>query len=293
MTNTRRRTTRLVTAALGVAALATIVASPATASPAAAGNAPADNFEASDIPPVQPGVKPMFAGGSDATVSEFPAIIGGLREGGSRPEGQTCTGTAVAPRKILIAAHCADAAGTKSFRYGLDDLAAGGGTDIKVVDYKKHPKYVNFDQGYDVAVVTTESDIPVKDGKYAQFATSADAGSAWKVGDEMQGFGYGMKDQQDASKDVTLDKASMPIVDGASECTGVGAGFNAEYMICAGYSDGKVTILKGDSGGPMIVNGKVVGVASWSRADFKWYSVYGRLDNEMGDWVKQEVGSGR
>ncbi|WP_203590772.1 S8 family serine peptidase [Streptomyces sp. SID13031] len=249
----------------------------------------AANYEGDAVPVKSGGPVANFAGGQDATVSEFPAIIAGLRAGGTRPQGQTCTGTAIAPRKILIAAHCADAAGAKSFLYGLNDLNAGGGTKVGVVDYKKHPKYVNFDQGYDVAVVTTDADVPVPGGKYASYATSADAGLE-KPGATGQGFGYGKKDFDDTARDVTLDKASLPIVDGAQVCNGVGAGFKPATMICAGYSDGRITILPGDSGGPLIVQGKVIGVASWSRSDFKWYSVYGRLTNDMGDWVKTQVG---
>ncbi|GAA0233150.1 hypothetical protein GCM10010492_34970 [Saccharothrix mutabilis subsp. mutabilis] len=262
---------------------------PLAGASAAPGNAPAANFEG-DTVPTRSDAGTLFYNGQDATVDEFPAIIAGLREGGSRPQGQSCTGSVVAPRKILTAAHCADAAGEKSFLYGLDDLNAPGGFRTKVVEYKKHPKYVNFDQGYDVAVVTVADDIPVRGGQYAKFATSADSGLA-VAGKSGQGFGYGKKDFDDTSRDVTLDKATLPIVNGDTQCQGVGAGFKSATMICAGYSDGRVTILPGDSGGPLVVDGKIVGVASWSRSDFKWYSVYGRLTNEMGDWVKQEVGA--
>ncbi|MET9628605.1 trypsin-like serine protease [Lentzea sp. NPDC006480] len=274
-----------------VAAAALAPVSVAHATP----NAPAANYLGDTVPANLGDVSPTFAGGQDATVSEFPGIVAGIRAGGSRPEGQTCTGTVVAPRKILIAAHCADAQGDKKFVYGLDDLkdyqgGAGTGFAVNVVSYKKHPKYVNFDQGYDVAVVTVDRDIALKGGAaYPKFATSADSGGA-APGRTGLGFGYGKKDFNDTSQDVTLDKASLPIVNGDSVCQGVGAGFKSAYMICAGYADGRITILPGDSGGPLVVDGKVYGVASWSRSDFKWYSIYGRLDNEMGDWVKTEVG---
>jgi hypothetical protein len=256
--------------------------------PTASANETAASFEG-DVVPVRSGADVTFYNGQNATVDEFPAIIAGLRAGGTRPQGQTCTGSVVAPRKIVIAAHCADAAGEKSFLYGLDDLNAGGGFRTNVVEYKKHPRYVNFDQGYDVAVVTTADDIPVRGGKYAAVATSKDAGLE-APGKNGLGFGYGKKDFDDASRDVTLDKATLPIVNGDQVCQGVGAGFKSATMVCAGYADGRTTILPGDSGGPLIVDGKIIGLASWSRSDFKWYSVYSRLTNDMGDWVATEVG---
>ncbi|QFZ19238.1 trypsin-like serine protease [Saccharothrix syringae] len=255
---------------------------------AAPGHAPAANYEGGTVP-AGADAGPSFHNGQPATVDEFPAVIAGLREGGTRPRGQSCTGSVIAPRKVLIAAHCADAAGEKSFLYGLDDLDAGGGFRTAVVEYAKHPRYVNFDQGYDVAVVTVADDIPVPGGRYARFATSADAGLV-TPGDNGLGFGYGKKEFDDSSRDVTLAKATLPVVDGDRVCQGVGAGFKSATMICAGYADGRTAILPGDSGGPLVVAGKVVGVASWSRSDFKWYSVYARLTNDMGDWVARQVG---
>ncbi|WP_394826101.1 trypsin-like serine protease [Pendulispora albinea] len=231
-----------------------------------------------------------FRGGEKAHVSDYPFIIAGLREGGTRPQGQTCTGSIVGPRKILTAAHCKDAAGDKSYLYGLDDLNQSGGFRTKVVDYKKHPKYVNFDQGYDVAMVTVADDIPVPPGfVYPKVATSAaEHQDLNKPGKQGFGLGYGMKDENDKTRDVTLEKAYLPIVE-PDNCNGVGAGFKVATMICTGYSDGHISILKGDSGGPFIVDNVIVGVASWSRSDFFWYSVYGRLNNDMGDWVKAQI----
>lgn len=235
------------------------------------------------------GASGQFYNGQNATVSEFPAVIANQRSEGTRPMKQSCTGSVIGPRHILTAAHCHDLAGTKTFLYGLDDLQAGTGTTLTTKSYVKHPKFINWDQGYDVAVVTTNEDIPVPPEKWAKYATSADAG-IWKVGDTGRGYGYGKKTHDDVPADVTLDKADLPIVDGTNQCQGVAAGYKLATMICAGYSDGRVTILPGDSGGPFVVGGKIVGLASWSRSDFRWYSIYSRLDNDMGDWVKQQVG---
>ncbi|WP_370943350.1 trypsin-like serine protease [Amycolatopsis sp. cg5] len=268
--------------ALGLGIVAALPGPVAAAEPSAA-VAPTGDVH---IPPT---MRTQFYNGQDSSVKEFPFIIAGLREGGSRPQGQTCTGSVVAPRKILIAAHCKAAEGKKTFVYGRDDLNAGGGTTVGVVSYDTHPKYVNFDQGYDVAVVTTDADIPVPNGQYAKVATSSDTELS-KPGKSGVGVGYGKKDFNDDSKDVTVDKATLPVRD-PGQCTGVGNGVKPATMICAGFADGNPTILPGDSGGPLIIDGKVAGVASWSRSDFKWYSIYGRLNNDMGDWVQQQIGT--
>ncbi|RZQ60134.1 S8 family serine peptidase [Amycolatopsis suaedae] len=233
-------------------------------------------------------VRPASIGGEPASVRDHPFVIAALREGGSRPRGQSCSGSVIAPRKVLVAAHCKELQGRKTVLYGLDDLAAPGGTQLNVVDYKTHPRYVHFAQGYDVAVITTDADIPVPAGGYAKVATSADTGLE-SPGRDGYSLGYGKKSHSDSPPDVTLHKLTLPIVD-HRQCTGVENGADPKTMICAGYPDGRKTVLPGDSGGPFIVDGKVAGVASWSRSDFRWYSIYSRLNNEMGDWVNEQIG---
>ncbi|WP_037314201.1 trypsin-like serine protease [Amycolatopsis orientalis] len=234
------------------------------------------------------GVHTQSVGGVPASVKDYPYAIAALREGGSRPRGQSCSGSVIAPRKVLVAAHCRELAGEKSVLYGLDDLKSAGGTQLKAVDYKIHPRFTQPWNGYDVAVITVDGDIPVPPGGYAKVATSADTGLE-TPGKDGFSLGYGKKDVDDSTQDVTLHKLTLPIVT-ASQCTGVENGVDPKTMICAGYSDGRKTILPGDSGGPFVVGGKVVGVASWSRSDFHWYSVYSRLNNDMGDWVAEQIG---
>jgi hypothetical protein len=150
--------------------------------------------------------------GEDSSVAEFPFIIAGLRTPGARPEGQSCTGAVIAPRKILTAAHCKDAQGEKSYLYGLDDLTDEGGTRLEVESYIQHPRYVNFDQGYDVAVVTMKQDIPVPNGEYAEFATSGpkydDLNQPGKTG---IGVGYEKKTHNDTPADVTWTRPNCPL----------------------------------------------------------------------------------
>jgi hypothetical protein len=278
---------------LGVVALTMAALTPAGVAGAVSLRAvPADPPRAiapTDAAPLpEGGFHTQSIGGSPASVKDYPYAIAALREGGSRPRGQSCSGSVIAPRKVLVAAHCKELAGEKSVLYGLDDLKSAGGTQLKAVDYQTHPKFTQPWNGYDVAVITTDGDIPVPPGGYAKVATSADTGLE-KPGKDGFSLGYGKKDIDDSTQDVTLHKLTLPIVD-ASQCTGVENGVDPKTMICAGYPDGRKTVLPGDSGGPFVVDGKVVGVTSWSRSDFRWYSVYSRLNNEMGDWVAQQIG---
>ena len=244
--------------ALTIAALSTPLITTASApGPDLHPVAPIDN---APVPPASD-VRPQFIGGEPVKVAEHPFVIAGLREGGTRPQGQTCTGSVIAPRKVLIAAHCADAEGEKSFAYGLDDLNEGQIRKIPVVEYLKHPKYVNFDQGYDVAVVTTGEDIPVPDGGFARVATSADA-DLTKPGKAAYGLGYGKKSVNDSPANVELHRGDLPLVD-ATDCSQGGLQVDGELMLCTGTETGRpVQIQPGDSGGPLVVDGKVVGVGS-------------------------------
>ncbi|WP_414940223.1 trypsin-like serine protease [Amycolatopsis sp. cmx-11-51] len=277
----------------GVVALTMAALAPAAGIAGAASDTPSVDLQRAvaptdAAPSPTGGVHGQSIGGSPASVKDYPYVIAALREGGSRPKGQSCTGSVVAPRKVMIAAHCKELAGEKSVLYGLDDLKSTGGTQLKAVDYQLHPRFTQPWNGYDVAVITTDGDIPVPAGGYAKVATSADTGLE-TPGKDGFSLGYGKKDMNDSTQDVTLHKLTLPIVN-ASQCTGVENGVDPETMICAGYSDGRKTVLPGDSGGPFVVDGKVVGITSWSRSDFRWYSVYSRLNNEMGDWVAEQIG---
>ncbi|WEV29187.1 serine protease [Streptomyces sp. 71268] len=246
-----------------------------------------------DTAPAPSEAHTRIVGGQPTTVAEYPYIIAALREGGQRPMGQTCTGSVIGPKTILIAAHCKNGDGAKSFFYGADDLTKPeGGVKIDVESYTQHPKYSSPDgrpTGYDVAVVKTKQTIPVKGGQYARFATSADSGLS-KPGKTGTAVGYG-RVRLGENQYARVKKANLPIVDGRNTCGSFGD-FKDATMVCAGYANGRDGICQGDSGGPLVVDGVVVGVASWVKTGCTSYGAWGRLTNEMGDWVKTQLARG-
>ncbi|KAG8235392.1 hypothetical protein J437_LFUL009251 [Ladona fulva] len=63
-------------------------------------------------------------------------------------------------------------------------------------------------------------------------------------------------------------------------------------QICASTEEGDKGSCNGDSGGPLFVNGQVVGLVSWARGcSLKdWPTVYTRV-SAYADWINSKVSS--
>ncbi|MFG1644115.1 protease pro-enzyme activation domain-containing protein [Amycolatopsis sp. NPDC049252] len=242
------------------------------------------------------GASPSVINGSPTTVAKYPFIISQHRTGGVRPQEQSCTGSVVAKRAVLIAAHCKFAQGDPKYLiYGRDDLAdTSKGTRIEIAEYRIHPDYTpqsdeGFRNGNDVAIIFTKTDIPVPAGMtYPAIASSADT---LPLGTQGTAIGYGKTDANDANKNTKLREVVLPTVDGQNCKTIDSSIFNPDYMFCDGYGDGSKGLCQGDSGGPYYSNGKIYGVFSWLRTDCASYNAHGKLWGSMGDWANAQIGS--
>ncbi|WP_229784298.1 S8 family serine peptidase [Pilimelia anulata] len=241
-----------------------------------------------------PGGTSRVVNGERTTVAANPFIIAGLRAGGGGPQGQSCTASVAGKRKIITAAHCMiDVGGAKSYVYGDDDLTSAGDETFRtaVASYKVHPRYTgpnSWQQGYDVAVITTADDLPVPQSQWVKVAGSADS-ALTEPGKSGTAIGYGKTAAGGGSG--VLYRTTLPINE-ASGCNVFGAvKVNPAVMVCIGYNDGRTATCSGDSGGPYIVDGVVVGVVSWGSSNCDRYSIMARLTNEMGDWAKKEIGA--
>ncbi|KAG8235394.1 hypothetical protein J437_LFUL009253 [Ladona fulva] len=63
-------------------------------------------------------------------------------------------------------------------------------------------------------------------------------------------------------------------------------------QICAGTEEGGEGFCNGDSGGPLYMNGQVIGIVSWSEgcAEKGWPDVYTRVSAYI-DWINSKVSS--
>lgn len=175
----------------------------------------------------------------------------------SAPFGAICTGTVIAPTKVLTAAHCV--AGNAKFRVFFGTSVNVGGRRIGVTKAVAHPGYrASVLNVNDVAVLTLASPAGVRSVPLA----AAPPKGAW-----VAAVGFGRITAYDANYVSAGTKRRVGIQVNSVTNTVVNAG-RANHTTC-----------NGDSGGPLLYRGAVTGVlatgpipceigaANWVRTD--------------------------
>ncbi|MEV6945756.1 trypsin-like serine protease [Streptomyces sp. NPDC051172] len=251
-------------------------------------------------------ISPMVIGGTDTAITSAPfmAQLWYYDDKGTTDTSDDvsffCGGTVVSPTKILTASHCVK--GFNWHAYGaiitgtnqLPTTNSDGSTDLHggtvsgVWRQWNHPSYTTTTNGApdnDIAVLTLPN--PVK-ATPVRMTTSTDTAS-YAGGTVATLYGWGRTSSTSNDIAQTLQSAQLTIHADSTCTTAYGSDYVAGHMVCAGTQSGSDTGTKascnGDSGGPLIVNNRIVGVVSWgvencvAKGD---YSVFTKVRSYVG-----------
>ncbi|XP_050337231.1 seminase-like isoform X3 [Bactrocera neohumeralis] len=168
-----------------------------------------------------------------------------------------CGGSLVRNNAVLTAAHCVEDLNVKALSVHADTINLSDTGVEREIKYAMVSKEYDAETlNYDVAVLILSSTIP--SASVIPLDRSAVAAGTNCL---VIGHGYTKEDRKVLSQQ--LQEIYVPVVS-RKDCQRKyrGTGAITQYMMCAS-EPGKKDSCPGDSGGPMICNGKQAGIVSW------------------------------
>ncbi|MDR7300679.1 S1 family peptidase [Haloactinomyces albus] len=206
-------------------------------------------------------VQARIVGGTRTSTARAPWMVALTTDTGRH----FCGGTLVAATKVVTAAHCTVRPGTgrphppETLRavLGRTDLRTERGVVAEVEKVWRSPDYSGFAQGADVAVLTLSAPVP----QQPLPMVAAEDTEPYRAGTSGRAFGWGRTSESGRPAHV-LHSVAVPVVANA-ECAESYSRFDGSAMFCAGVPEGGRDACGGDSGGPFVVDGRLVGVISF------------------------------
>lgn len=251
-----------------------------------------------------PTIRPSIAGGKAVSLGTYPyAVRVQIKPSSRDPYQLLCSGALIAPRYVLTAAHCLqfsplefdETLPQSKMRVRFSNIAGAPAINVRRSAYWRdfNSLLVGSEPQSDVAILELASDAPTA------AAELADSGPLGAVVTEL-GYGPTKKKEADGESPV-LVAGEMKTVD-SSVCAGRVEGIYIKTFstteICAKSEVPTLTAgaCHGDSGGPLLEDGKIIGVTSWSKVENCNVSaslrqtVFSRLYPAR-DWLRQQTGA--
>lgn len=212
----------------------------------------------------------VIVGGTATTTAEYPWMVAlsSRQTYGSQRSGQFCGGALIAPDRVLTAAHCVvDDDGTLADRpdftviQGRTDLTGTAGEEVAVAAAHPNPSFEPASVEGDWAVLELAEALPgpvlpiVDQGEDVYAADTPATVLGWG---DTSGYGDYSSVLRRVTVPITTDATCRSAYPGGSLGTYVAAS-----MVCAGLPEGGKDACSADSGGPMLIGGRLAGIVSW------------------------------
>lgn len=260
--------------------------------------------------------KPII-GGRPVEADQAKGVINLYRTSAEGEIDETCTGTKIGERFILTAAHCV--LGKNVDKLGWSNSSTVDLNNENETIYGLYTKKVHIHPSYELGSMLKQtysaSDIAIIEidesqgnhlDKFRSLPTVEIDYAPVKVGEEVQIYGYGCEGT--GQKDSLISKKKMASVEMlpedalADECEELhpiinqnASGIYKAQMVSASFSNkGNASVCEGDSGGPTMRNGKIVGVNSSylinqkSPVEEAFLNLHSRI-SEVQTWVNSIV----
>lgn len=201
-----------------------------------------------------------IVGGKPGKIENFPYLAALLHRGIVR-----CGSSIINENTIVTAAHCFKDVFLEKLKVRVGSAFGEKlGTVIDVADYVIHPKYSMLIQNFDLAVVWLKS--PIVFEMNIQPISLPEANEELPYGQKGVVAGWGRISEKGSFPDNF--HFFQPVILKREKCIKTGGGGYdtwriTDAMFCAGFLEGGKDSCKSDSGGPFVVNKKLVGVVSF------------------------------
>ncbi|VEN45021.1 unnamed protein product [Callosobruchus maculatus] len=240
-----------------------------------------------DATPLQK-VGPRIIGGHDTKIEDHPYQVGLIVDNEF-----SCGASIISPTWLLTAAHCVYVAQIQNstIQVFANSTEVNSGIFIYANQSIYHEKFIYGLEDYDIGLIQVSEPLKCVNCKPIDLDTAGP-----KLNQSATITGWGKINEMDLPEPhKILQKATVRVLNQTlcEEWYLPKKKYVTERMFCAGYAMGGIDACEGDSGGPIVIGGKLAGVTSWGIgcAEPKFPGVYTKVTAYL-DWIKEHSGIG-